>query len=56
MDLTGKTCVKSFEAENLAVGENVACGYTDFSDHFGFFLPLAGITTVKQIRENAFDI
>ena len=22
----------------------------------GFFLPLAGITTVKQIRENAFDI
>ena len=28
----------------------------DFSDHFGFFLPLAGITTVKQIRENAFDI
>ena len=28
----------------------------DFPDHFGFFLPLAGITTVKQIRENAFDI
>jgi hypothetical protein len=28
----------------------------DFADHFGFFLPLAGITTVKQIRENAFDI
>ena len=33
-----------------------ACTYPDFSDHFGFFLPLAGITTVKQIRENAFDI
>ena len=30
--------------------------YADFPDHFGFFLPLAGITTVKQIRENAFDI
>ena len=29
---------------------------TDFPDHFGFFLPLAGITTVKQISENAFDI
>ena len=28
----------------------------DFPDHFGFFLPLAGITTVKQIRENSFDI
>lgn len=47
---------KSFEAENIADGETVACDYTKFSDHFGFFLALAGITTVKQIRENAFDI
>ena len=46
----------SFEAENLFDGETVACDYADFSDHFGFFLALAGITTVKQIRENAFDI
>jgi hypothetical protein len=45
---------KSFEAENLADGETVACDYPDFQNHFGFFLPLAGITTVKQIRENAF--
>nr|WP_019499650.1 DNA methyltransferase [Pseudanabaena sp. PCC 6802] len=47
---------KSFEAENLADGETIACDYPNFPDHFGFFLPLAGITTVKQIRENAFDI
>jgi len=47
---------RTFEAENLADGETVACAYPDFHDHFGFFLPLAGITTVKQIRENAFDI
>ena len=47
---------KTFEAENLVDGETVACAYGEFSDHFGFFLPLAGITTVKQIRENAFDI
>ena len=46
----------TFEAENLADGETVACEYPAFPDHFGFFLPLAGITTVKQIRENAFDI
>lgn len=26
------------------------------ADHFGFFLPLAGISTVCHIRENAFDI
>ena len=45
-----------FQAENLADGETVACEYAKFSDHFGFFLPLAGITTVKEIRENAFDI
>jgi len=47
---------KSFEAENLGDGETIACDYPDFPDHFGFFLPLAGITTVRQIRENAFDI
>lgn len=46
----------SLEAENLIEGETVACDYPDFHNHFGFFLPLAGITTVKQIRENAFDI
>jgi N-6 DNA Methylase len=45
-----------FEAEHLDSGETVACAYPDFPDHFGFFLPLAGITTVKQIRESAFDI
>ena len=47
---------KDFQAEALASGEVVVCDYVDFPDHFGFFLPLAGITTVKQIRENAFDI
>jgi hypothetical protein len=45
-----------FEAEDLAGGETVACPYKDFPDHFGFFLPLAGITTVKEITDNAFDI
>ena len=47
---------ESLEAENLIDGETVACDYPNFHDYFGFFLPLAGITTVKQIRENAFDI
>jgi len=47
---------ETFEAEDLASGETVACAYTEFPDHFGFFLPLAGITTVKQVRENSFDI
>ena len=45
-----------FQAEDLNTGETVACDYPDFPDYFGFFLPLAGITTVKQIRESAVDI
>ncbi len=47
---------EDLEAEDLTSGETVACSYADFPDHFGFLLPLAGITTVKQIRESAFDI
>jgi hypothetical protein len=46
----------TFEAEDLDSGETVACAYAAFPDHFGFFLPLAGISTVQQIRENSFDI
>ena len=40
----------------LRAAKPVACAYKDFPDHFGFFLPLAGITTVRQISENSFDI
>ena len=47
---------EEFQAEDLTSGETIACAYKDFPDHFGFFLPLAGISTVKQISENAFDI
>jgi hypothetical protein len=46
----------TLEAEDLASGETVACAYADFPNHFGFFLPLAGITTVKQLRDSSFDI
>jgi hypothetical protein len=46
----------TFEAEDLTTGETVACAYADFPNHFGFFLPLAGITTVKQVRDSSFDI
>ena len=47
---------KEFQAEDVTSGDMVACNYIDFPDHFGFFLLLAGITTVKQIRESSFDI
>lgn len=45
-----------FHAEDMNGGGTVACTYAEFPDHFGFFLPLAGITTVEQIRESSFDI
>lgn len=46
-----------FEAEDITSDDApVVCAYKDFPDHFGYFLPLAGITTVKQIRESSFDI
>lgn len=46
-----------FEAEDLTIDDApISCTYADFPNHFGFFLPLAGITTVKQVRESSFDI
>lgn len=47
----------TLEAEDLVSDiPPIACDYADFPEHFGFFLPLAGISTVKQVRESAFDI
>ena len=37
-------------------GETIACDYPDFPDHFGFFLPLAGISTIKEIKDNPIDV
>lgn len=45
-----------FEAEDIETGETVACTFAELPEHFGFFLPLAGISTVKQVRDSAFDI
>jgi len=46
----------TLEAEDLASGETIACDYAAFPDHFGFFLPLAGITTVQEIKDNPVDV
>jgi len=47
---------QTLEAEDLAGGESIACTYPEFPDHFGFFLPLAGISTIKEIKENPVDV
>jgi hypothetical protein len=44
------------EAEDLAGGTPLACDFVRLPDYFGFFLSLAGISTVREIVENAFDI
>lgn len=46
----------TLEAEDLDSGETIACNYPDFANHFGFFLTLAGITTVREIKDNPIDI
>lgn len=47
---------QTLEAEDLAEGDVRVCDYRDFANHFGFFLPLAGITAVKAIKNNPIDI
>jgi hypothetical protein len=47
---------QTLEAEELIGGETIACAYPDFPNHFGFFLPLAGISTIKEIKDNPIDV
>ncbi|MEY9142051.1 class I SAM-dependent DNA methyltransferase [Bradyrhizobium elkanii] len=47
---------ETFEAEDLGSGNTIACDYPDFSDRFGFFLPLAGISYTKEIKEIEMDM
>lgn len=46
----------TLEAEDMNSGETIAAEYPKFADHFGFFLPLAGISTVKEIKNNPIDV
>ena len=44
------------EAEDLLSGEAIAPDYPHFAEHIGFFLPLAGISTVREIKDNPIDV
>jgi hypothetical protein len=44
------------EAEDLVSGDVIAGPYADLPRHFATFLPLAGISTVKEIKNNPVDI
>jgi len=47
---------QTVEAEDLVGGDAVACDYADLPRHFAIFLPLAGISTVKEIKNNPIDV
>lgn len=47
---------ETLEAEDVASGETIAPNFTDIPNHFGFFLPLAGISTIKEIKDNPIDV
>jgi len=47
---------QTLEAEELASGETIASAFSDFPNHFGFLLPLAGISTIKEIKDNPIDV
>ncbi|TAM89992.1 MAG: class I SAM-dependent DNA methyltransferase [Candidimonas sp.] len=46
----------TLEAEDRATGEPLATEFKDLAEHFGFFLPLAGISTVREIKDNPIDV
>ena len=46
----------TLEAEELATGDAIACEFPQVPDHFGFFLPLAGISTIREIKDNPIDV
>jgi hypothetical protein len=47
---------KHFEAKDIASDELVVCDFQDFPNHFGLFLPLAGISTIREIKDNPIDV
>lgn len=47
---------QNLEAEEITGGETITCAFTDFPNHFGFFLSLAGISTIQEIKDNPIDV
>jgi hypothetical protein len=47
---------QTLEAEELASGETIVSAFPDFPNHFGLLLPLAGISTIKEIKDNPIDV
>lgn len=46
----------NLQAEDLLSGETISSEFSKFAEHFGFFLPLAGISTIREIKDNPIDV
>ncbi len=46
----------NLQAEDLISGDTLSSGFSTFAEHFGFFLPLAGISTIREIKDNPIDV
>lgn len=46
----------NLQAEDLVSGETISSAFPEFAEHFGFFLPLAGISTIREIKDNPIDV
>ncbi len=44
------------EAEDLTTGDPLVCSFPDLANNFTFFFALAGISTVRQIKNASIDI
>ncbi|WP_430913446.1 class I SAM-dependent DNA methyltransferase [Methylobacterium sp. sgz302541] len=44
------------QAHDMAADDPLSCPFVELGAHFGFFLPLAGISTVRQIKDNPIDV
>ena len=47
---------QTIQIKELATCDLVACEFEDLPNHFGFLLPLAGISTIKEIKDNPIDV
>jgi hypothetical protein len=47
---------ETVEAEDPISSDVIACAYTHLPRHFATFLPLAGISTVKEIKNNRWQV
>ena len=46
----------NLQAEDLVSGDTISSNFSEFAEHFGFFLPLAGISTIREIKDNPIDV